>query len=53
MASWKCSSGYTLEADAPPNECPACKQKCDFLDATCYTPDCGPEGMDPRIGEKR
>jgi len=45
MANWKCSNcGYTLEADAPPVECPSCKEKCEFVDNTCYTPDCGFEG---------
>jgi rubredoxin len=54
MASWKCSNcGYTFEADAHPNECPSCKKKCEFLDATCYTPDCTVEGMDTRIGKKK
>lgn len=53
MASWKCSKcGYTLEAEAPPNTCPACQQKCDFLDTTCYTPDCTHQGVDHRIGKK-
>ena len=54
MPSWKCSScGYTLEADAHPNECPSCKQKCEFLDNTCYTPDCAYEGTDQRIGKPK
>ena len=51
---WKCSEcGYMLQAALPPNACPSCKKKCAFLDATCYTPDCGgPESgnPDPRIG---
>jgi rubredoxin len=50
MPSWKCKNcGYTLEADAPPNECPSCREKCEFLDNTCYTPDCKIEGVDHRI----
>ena len=50
MASWKCGNcGYTLEANGPPEQCPSCKEKCDFLDTTCYTPDCPPGGMDERI----
>ena len=50
MASWKCGKcGYTLEADAPPGQCPSCKENCEFLDTTCYTPDCPPGGVDPRI----
>jgi rubredoxin len=50
MASWKCGNcGYTFEADTPPDQCPSCKEKCEFLDNTCYTPDCPPGGVDPRI----
>ena len=50
MANWKCSNcGYTLEADAPPVECPSCKEKCEFVDNTCYTPDCDFKGTDKRI----
>ena len=50
MASWKCGNcGYTLEANGPPEQCPSCKEKCDFLDTTCYTPDCPPGGIDERI----
>ncbi len=50
MTSWKCGNcGYTLEADAPPDRCPSCKEKCEFLDNTCYTPDCEVEGIDKRI----
>lgn len=53
MPSWKCGNcGYTFEADAPPEKCPSCKEKCEFLDNSCYTPDCQAEGMDPRIGKK-
>jgi len=50
MTSWKCSNcGYTLEKDIPPAECPSCKEKCEFLDNTCYTPDCAAPGVDDRI----
>ena len=52
--SWKCSNcGYTFEADAgaaPPQACPSCKQKCEFLNVTCYVPECGQTGQDPRLG---
>ncbi len=52
MASWKCQKcGYTIEADKPPEQCPSCKEKCEFLDNTCYTPDCVAEGVDERIGQ--
>ena len=51
MTSWKCSNcGYTLESDSFPKECPSCKKKCEFLDNTCYTPDCQYDGTDKRIG---
>jgi rubredoxin len=50
MPSWRCSNcGYTLEADTPPEECPSCKGKCEFVDNTCYTPDCGFQGTDKRV----
>ncbi|MCF8109276.1 MAG: hypothetical protein K9J81_09815 [Desulfohalobiaceae bacterium] len=53
MNNWKCSNcGYELQADTPPEQCPSCQQKCQFLDNTCYTPDCEFEGKDPRIGGK-
>jgi len=52
---WKCSNcGYTLEAAQPPEACPSCKEKCNFIDATCYTPECGgPGNIDPQVGQKR
>lgn len=50
MAEWKCSNcGYTLKADMPPNECPSCKEKCEFMDVSCYIPECGETGSDPRL----
>ncbi|MBT8339866.1 MAG: hypothetical protein HKP58_03510 [Desulfatitalea sp.] len=50
MANWKCGNcGYELEADRPPEKCPSCKESCEFLDNTCYTPDCAGGGTDPRI----
>lgn len=53
MANWKCSNcGYQLEAVKPPEKCPSCNQKCEFVDNTCYTPDCAVEGIDKRIGPK-
>ena len=54
--SWKCSNcGYTMEALAPPDQCPSCHQQCEFINVTCYTPDCGGPGtgtIDPRLGKK-
>ncbi|MDP2646299.1 MAG: hypothetical protein Q8P24_15280 [Desulfobacterales bacterium] len=53
MVTWKCSScAYTLEADKPPDECPACRKICEFVDISCYTPDCIAGGIDERIGSK-
>jgi rubredoxin len=50
MPSWKCGNcGYELEAESPPETCPSCKEKCEFLDNSCYTPDCAPGGKDQRI----
>jgi len=55
MAQWKCSNcDYTFEAEAPPNNCPSCKQACTFTDVTCYIPECGgPGNIDPRLVSKR
>lgn len=50
MTSWKCSNcGYSFEAAAPPKQCLSCKEKCEFLNNTCYIPDCKDEGVDKRI----
>ena len=48
---WKCANcGFLLTAGKPPEVCPSCKENCQFLNATCYTPDCGgPGNLDPRI----
>ena len=54
MESWKCEKcGYTLDADIPPDKCPSCKENCQFLNNTCYTPDCAYEGTDNRIGKPK
>jgi len=49
---WKCTNcGYILRSQAPPETCPGCQQKCAFVDATCYTPDCGgPGNIAPGVG---
>jgi rubredoxin len=53
MANWKCGKcGYSFEADTPPDTCPSCKEKCEFMDNTCYTPDCAESGVDDRIGKR-
>jgi rubredoxin len=51
MGEWKCKEcGYTVKADTPPEECPFCKEKCEFVDISCYIPDCGKTGADTRLG---
>jgi hypothetical protein len=33
-----------------PEECPECKEKCEFFNITCYTPECGGPGhIDSRL----
>jgi rubredoxin len=50
MNDWKCSKcGYALKADAPPEKCPACKETCEFVNVTCYIPECGFTGSDDRL----
>jgi rubrerythrin len=47
---WKCSNcGNTLQNTKPPEECPVCHHRCEFLNVTCYTPDCEFSGTDPRL----
>jgi rubredoxin len=48
---WTCSEcRYTLQAQTPPETCPACNKKCQFIESTCYTPECGgPQNPDPQI----
>lgn len=51
MAEWKCQKcGYTFSAEKPPDTCPYCKEKCEFVDVSCYIPDCAEKGQDPRLG---
>ena len=50
MTEWKCSKcGFRLTADAPPDECPSCKQNCEFVNVTCYIPECQEAGADNRL----
>ena len=51
LTYWRCSNcGYTLTAQAPPEVCPSCGARCDFINVTCYTPECGgPGNIDPRL----
>lgn len=47
---WKCTNcNYVMEAAQPPDRCPSCSQKCPFVDVTCYIPECGLVGADPRL----
>ena len=49
--TWKCTNcGYTFTAQQPAETCPSCKEKCEFVDVSCYTPDCTGQGQDPRLG---
>jgi rubredoxin len=42
MAIWKCNNcGNTVDLMAPPEICPSCKEKCEFVDVSCYIPECG------------
>lgn len=52
MTFWKCGNcGFRITAGSPPETCPNCKQKCEFVNITCYTPECGgPGNIDPRLG---
>ena len=50
MAEWKCKQcGYAFTATQPPDRCPSCKEKCEFVDVSCYIPECGKQGADPRL----
>ena len=51
LTYWKCGKcGYLLTAATPPNVCPSCKEKCDFRNVSCYTPECGGPGkVDPKL----
>lgn len=48
---WKCGQcNYTFTAPSLPEQCPVCGEKCDFLNITCYTPECGGSwNIDPRL----
>ena len=52
LTYWKCGEcGFTFTAATLPESCPECREKCDFLNITCYTPECGGPGkIDPRLG---
>ncbi len=42
MEAWKCNKcGNTITLEAPPETCPSCKANCEFVNVSCYIPDCG------------
>ena len=51
LTYWKCANcGFLITAASPPDTCPECGEQCDFVDVTCYTPDCGGPGhIDSRL----
>ncbi|HHW42841.1 MAG TPA: hypothetical protein GXX25_03350 [Desulfotomaculum sp.] len=54
--TWKCANcGYTLFEKQPPDKCPSCGEACEFVDVSCYIPECGgPDsgGIDGRLYKK-
>lgn len=47
---WSCTScHYVLQALQPPDVCPSCNQACQFVDVSCYIPECGFSGVDSRL----
>jgi rubredoxin len=47
---WQCSKcHYVLQAVQPPETCPSCNEHCQFVDVTCYIPECGFSGPDHRL----
>ena len=56
MTTWKCNKcGNTVSADAPPELCPFCREKCEYVDVTCYIPECGGPGsgnINPEVFKK-
>jgi rubrerythrin len=51
LTYWKCAAcGFLITANNPPDVCPECGKKCEFINVTCYIPECGgPEHIDPRL----
>ncbi len=50
---WRCGNcGYRVEAPAPPERCPGCRETCDFIDDNRYVPveEGGPEGAEKAVG---
>jgi rubrerythrin len=51
LTYWRCSQcGFLITSMAPPDVCPECKAQCEFVNVTCYLPECGgPGNIDPRL----
>ena len=51
LTFWKCGRcGFLVTAAVPPAACPECSAKCEFINVTCYLPECGGSGqVDPRL----
>ena len=51
LTYWKCAKcGFLVTAGTTPATCPECGEKCNFLNVTCYTPECGGPGhVDRRL----
>ncbi len=50
MTEWKCSDcGYAFSAEVPPEICPSCNHTCEFVNVTCYIPECQDVGRDQRL----
>ena len=51
LAYWKCANcGLLITTDTPPEVCPGCQATCEFINVTCYIPECGGPGhIDPRL----
>ena len=51
LTYWKCRKcRYLVTAGKPPDVCPSCGEKTEFLNVTCYTPECGgPRHVDGRL----
>lgn len=51
LTYWKCGKcEFLVTAAILPNVCPSCKEKCNFYNVTCYTPECGgPDNVDSQL----
>jgi rubrerythrin len=51
LTYWRCKKcGFLITASKPPVVCPECEAKCEFVNVTCYIPECGGPGqVDPRL----